>query len=244
MAFAAKDDPVAKGAVTYCLDRLSVQVNGAAHLAALRSAIAAARPNFTNLADVLGRHLFPFFYNATQIAAITKHLNDKWFNPATAWWPAFQPIAPIYADGLLQTLNFALAGLALERGQAPKPGRTAKPGQTPKSGRAPKPIDSYWIIGHDQVQMINLVSPQQVTLLIATPIPPEPPSGVWGHLSEVWVTGRRAGSTPLEVNPASPGTPVAPNPQLRVRTFKIQKPPAPPAAQGVPERPAPSPRRR
>jgi hypothetical protein len=210
MAFAAKDDPVAKGAVTYCLDALSVDTaNGVTRLAALRSAMMAAAPDFANLAGIFGSNLFPFFYDATQIAAITRHLNDKWFNPATAWWPAFQPIAPIYAHGLLQTLSFAL------------PDPSAKP------GAPPKPIDSYWVIGHDQVQMINLVSPRQITLLIATPVPPEPPSGVWGHSSEVWVTGRRAGATPQEVNPLSPQTPVSLTSGLRLRTFKIQSPPAP-----------------
>lgn len=212
MAFAPKDDPVAKGAVTHCLDAVSVQPEARARLDALRLAIIALQnQQFRGLAAVFADHLFPYVYiNApNQIAQITRYLQDSWFNEATGWWPAFQPIEPIYALGLIQGLRESLS----------------------VSSPQPLPIDSYWIIGHDKVELINLVSKQQVTLLIATPTPPEPaPSGIWSESSEAWVTARRAGRIEGEIEPITGqgiGTGAT---DLRVRAFKIRnRRPRPPA---------------
>jgi hypothetical protein len=168
------DDPAAKGPVTECLDALSVAADARARLTTLRQAILDIQgANFMGLEEVFARHLFPPFYPPDQIQRITEYLRTNWFSE-TGWWPSFQPIAPIYGRGLLQTLRASLSSLG-----------------------PPQPIDSYWILGHGQVELINLVSAHQVTLLVATPAPPEPSrAGQLSRPCEVWVTARRAGTNP------------------------------------------------
>ncbi|HYS93383.1 MAG TPA: hypothetical protein VEL48_08130, partial [Candidatus Acidoferrales bacterium] len=146
------------------------------------------------------QYLFPGFFNADQIARLSEYLGRYWFSEATGWWPAFQPIAPIYATGLLHTLNTSLA---------------------PKGD--PLAIDSYWILNHHQVEMLNLVSARQVTLLIATPSPVEmAPSGMWSEESQAWVTTRRAGTTAGEIDPVTNTVDSRGTTDLRVRTYRIQ----------------------
>ena len=202
MGFWNPNDPVAKGPVTSCLDALSVRDDARARLDELRKAIIALRPReFRGLEKVFARYLFTSFYDKSKIRKSTHYLRTYWFDEKTGWWPSFQPIAPIYARGLLRGLNASLA----------------------RRDARPLPIDSYWIIGHDQVQVLNLVSDRQVTLLIATPPPVElAPSGIWGESSEAWVTARRAGQTAEEVDPTKQDRRVPGGTELRVRTFKIQ----------------------
>jgi hypothetical protein len=193
-------DSVAKGPVTRCLDDLSVRPDARERLVALRQGIIGLRDqSYRGLEGVFATHLFPGFYNAPQTEHITRYLETNWFSQATGWWPAFQPIAPIYAIGLLQTLALSLSGEG-----------------------TPRPIDSYWIIDHDQVELINLANPRQVTLLIATPSPPELAlGGILSESSEAWVTLRRAGRTANEIDPTT-GQPGPGDTDLRVRTFKIE----------------------
>ena len=193
-------DSVAKGPVTRCLDALSVRADARERLVALRRGILGLRDqSYQGLEGIFATSLFPGFYNAGQAEHITRHLGTNWFSQATGWWPAFQPIAPIYAIGLLQALDVSLSGEG-----------------------TPRPIDSYWIIGHEQVELINLASPRQVTLLIATPSPPEQAlGGIMSESSEAWVTLRRAGHTANEIDPTT-GQPSPGDTDLRVRTFKIE----------------------
>ena len=201
MALLPVNDPVAKGAVTRCLDALSIHADARPRLEALRGAIIdLGGRQFVELETVFAEHLFRDFYTVEQIAAITAYLRRYWFSEETGWWPAFQPVAPIYAQGLIQALN-----LSLGEGK----------------GR-PLPIDSYWLVGHDKVELISLASDRQLTLLIATPTPPEPaPAGIMSESSQVWVTTRRAGRTPQEVNPVTAQA-IQGSTELRVRTFAIQ----------------------
>jgi hypothetical protein len=201
MALAGPNDSVAKGPVTVCLDQISIRTDARSRLEALRQAIIALAPGgYRGLEGAFAQYLFPGFFNANQIARLSEYLGRYWFSEATGWWPQFQPIAPIYATGLLHTLNTSLA----RKGD-------------------PLPIDSYWILNHHQVEMLNLVGARQVTLLIATPSPVEmAPSGMWSEESQGWVTTRRAGTTAGEVDPiantALPGVAT----DLRVRTYRIQ----------------------
>ena len=203
MAFVAPNDPVGKGPVTVCLDDLSTGANARADLERLRNAIVAIGPSFQGLENVFAQHLLPVRYSAQQIPRITAYLREFWFDEATGWWPTFQPIAPVYAMGVIQTINASLA-----------------------SKGAPLPINSYWILNHLHVEMINLASPIQVTLLICTPPPPIGPAGIGGETSEVWVSSRRAGRTPLEID--HQGMTVSGDTSLRVRTFKIDTHTRPP----------------
>ncbi len=200
MAFAGPNDSVAKGPVTLYLDQISVLPDARQRLGALRDAIRALAPGYGGLEGAFARHLFAGYLSDAQIAQITQYLARYWFSEATGWWPAFQPIAPVYATGLLHTLNISLA-----------------------AKDTPLPIDSYWILNHHQVELINLVSARQVTLLIATPSPVEGvPSGIWSEESEAWVTARRAGTTPNEVNPLSAEPLTAGGAESRVRTYRIR----------------------
>jgi hypothetical protein len=193
------DDPAAKGPVTESLDTISVASDARDRLTALQQAILGIEAaNFVGLENVFAQHLFQEFYTAEQISSIVEYLRTNWFSE-TGWWPSSQPIAPVYAQGLVQTLRASLSIVG-----------------------TPLPIDSYWILGQEQVKLITLVSPRQVTLLICTPTPTEfTPSGQLSHPCEVWVTCRRAGRTEQEINPAT-GAPVAGTPALRVRTFRLQ----------------------
>jgi hypothetical protein len=201
MALAGPNDSVAKGPVTICLDQISIRADARSRLEALRQAIIALAPaGYRGLEGVFAQYLFPGFFNVDQIARLSEYLGRYWFSEATGWWPEFQPIAPIYATGLLHTLNTSLA---------------------PKG--APLPIDSYWILKHHQVEMLNLVSARQVTLLIATPSPVElAPSGMWSEDSQAWVTTRRAGTTAGEVDPLTNTAFSRGTTDLRVRTHRIQ----------------------
>jgi hypothetical protein len=193
-------DSVAKGPVTRCLDELSVRPDARQRLVALRQGILGLPdPSYQGLEGVFATHLFPDFYNAGQVEHITRYLGTNWFSQATGWWPAFQPLAQIYAIGLLQTLELSLS-----------------------AKDTPRPIDAYWIIGHEQVELINLANPRQVTLLIATPCTPEQTlGGLMSQSAEAWVTLRRAGHTANEIDPTT-GQPGPGDTDLRVRTFKIE----------------------
>jgi hypothetical protein len=201
MAFSGPNDSVAKGPVTVCLDQMAVGRDARRRLEALRQAIMALAPaGYRGLEGAFAQYLFPGFFNAEQIARLSEHLGRSWFSEATGWWPEFQPIAPIYATGLLQTLNTSLA-----------------------SKGDPLPIDSYWILKHHQVELINLVSTRQVTLLIATPSPVEmAPSGMWSEESQAWATSRRAGTTGGEIDPLTNTIVPGGATDLRVRTYRIQ----------------------
>ena len=201
MGFMYKNDPVAKGPVTRCLDELSVRADARARLTELRKAIITLRTKeFRGLENIFASHLFRDFYNKRQIRKITDYLRTYWFDEETGWWPSFQPIAPIYALGLLRGLNASLA----------------------PSTSQPIPFDSYWIVGHRQVELLNLINDRQVTLLIATPPPVDlAPSGIWSESSEVWATARLAGRTQGEVDPITEKS-FRGDTRLRVRTFKIQ----------------------
>jgi hypothetical protein len=192
-------DSVVKGPVPRCLDDLSVRADARDGLVALRQGILSLRDqSYRGLEKVFATHLFRGFYTPGQAEQISRHLETHWFNQATGWWPAFQPIAPIYATGLLRTIDLSLSGKG-----------------------TPRPIDAYWIIGHDQVELMNLASARQVTLLIATPPPPEPAvGGIMSESSEAWVTLRRAGDTTNEID-ATTGQPDTGDAELRVRTFQM-----------------------
>ena len=204
----APDEPAAKGPVAYCLDALSSRPGARDRLGALRQGILdISGSEFRGLEEVFARYLFPPFYNADQITRLTEYLRVNWFNEATGWWPSFQPIAPIYALGLLQSIRACLSVVG-----------------------DPLAFDTYWILDHTHVELISLVSSRQVTLLIATPPPPEAgPSGTLGEFAEMWVTSRRAGKTDEEVNPATGQQVAGGGTELRVRTYKLRTRPRRPS---------------
>jgi hypothetical protein len=163
---------ISKGPATHCLDQLSIAKGARKGLTDLSKGIASLRSkNFRGLERVFAERLFAPFYSAARIQKVTEYLATYWFNEEMGWWPHLQPIAPIYAVGVLKTLDQSLRGKS-----------------------RPLPIDSYWILDHPTVELMTLVSKSQVTLLICTPEPGNrQPSGIWGESSKVWVTSRREG---------------------------------------------------
>lgn len=179
MGFAPPDSPIAKGPATHCLDELSTGKGARKALTELRKGIASLKSkNFRGLEHVLAERLFAYFYSQASIKKVTEYLGTYWFNEEMGWWQDLQPIAPIYAVGLLKTLDESLRGKS-----------------------RPLPINSYWVIGLPSVELVTLESKAQVTLLIATPEPGKPqPRDIWGESSKVWVTARRNGKvTALQI---------------------------------------------
>src|SRR5262249_28894981 len=94
----------------------------------------------------------------------------RWFNETLpdVFFPEFQPVAPIFALGVLKTIDESLKG-------QPRP----------------LPIDAWWVLDHTVFEVVTLVSKHQVPMLVATPSPSAPPVGIWSPTADVWTTGRR-----------------------------------------------------
>jgi hypothetical protein len=164
--------PALKGAIPECLDAASRSDNARQLLKNLQAGIESLRKtSFENLTDVFVKHLFtPTFKDSKRTRAIADYLEKHWFDASSdsAYFRDLQPIAPLYAEGILTTLKLSL--------------RTR-----PK----PTPIDAWWLLDHHGFELINLVSDRQITLLIATPRP-----GIFSKAkptlgqTEVWTTKR------------------------------------------------------
>jgi hypothetical protein len=138
----------------------------------LRTAIAGASSNnYSNLDAVFNQYIFaPINVSSAVAAGFADYLRKHWLDPNSqqTYFPGFQPIAPIAAQGILKTLDLSLAN---------------QPN--------PKPIDAWWLVDHPDFRVVNLVSPQQVTLLIQTPRPPiSYTPDIWSGTAEAYTTGR------------------------------------------------------
>jgi hypothetical protein len=165
--------PAIKGSIPECLDAMSRHADGRALLKQLQEGIEALRgKDFEGLADAFAKNLYtPIYRDPKRSRALTAYLTKYWFDQSSpaAYFPDLQPIAPMYAEGILTTITLSLRG----RGK-------------------PTPIDGWWVINHQGFQMINLVSKQQITLLIATPRPITFKDKAAPQLgeTEVWTTRR------------------------------------------------------
>ena len=161
--------PCAKGPVTYCLDELSVKKDAPALMQKLGDEIMKIEPNdFRGLETVFEHYLLQAVYNdPAKSAKVAAYLKRFWFDETSpdVFFREIQPIAPVYAHGVLKTLDIA------------------------KNRQLP--IDSWWMMDHPDIEMVNLISPRQVTLVIATPRPAgHSPGGIWGEKGEAWTTAR------------------------------------------------------
>jgi hypothetical protein len=164
--------PVAKGPITYCLDRLSTAPNAREALGALKQAIQGlAGIGYQGLEKAFEIHLCqPVYMDVQRSSKVTAYLKQHWFDASSvdAYFRDQQPIAEIYAAGVINAIDESLKG-------APDP----------------IPIDAWWVLGHPGVQMITLVSKRQVTLLIATAAPPSGATGMlWDQDAQALATGR------------------------------------------------------
>jgi hypothetical protein len=167
-----KGHSYAKGPVLHFLDEMSRRPDARALLEHLQRALEdKSRSNFSNVHEAFDQHLFsPLSVGSATIAGISGYLKKHWTDEKSSdtYFPEFQPVAPIVAEGLLKTLELSLAG---------------QPN--------PKPIDSWWLLDYPDFRVVNLVSPQQVTLLIKTPRPQtEHPTDIWSGSAEGYTTGR------------------------------------------------------
>jgi hypothetical protein len=165
---------VAKGPVLYCLEELSIRSNGRLLLEQARNAIAdLASSGYRDLGHALAEHLvFPIFGVGKKSDKFMKYLIDYWLNPdsPTCEFVEHQPVCPVFGEGLVKTIDLSLRS---------------------STGDLPKPIDTWWIVDHPKVEMINLVNKFCVTLLVATPRPLIiAPRGILNVEAEAWSTSQ------------------------------------------------------
>ena len=96
-------------------------------------------------------------------AAQARHLDIHWLaDRPPGWWPASRPKGDILREGYIKALEVAIA--------------------------ADLPTSSYWVCTGEAFEVVILKSPQQVTILVATPevpasvVPPQAQT-----LQDVWV---------------------------------------------------------
>ena len=124
MAATNPNDPCAKGPVTCCLDDISIGDGARVRLDALRNAVIALKDkDYRGLEKVFARKLLNHRYDKDQIKKITDYLKTCWFDQKSGWWPSFQPIAPIYAEGLLRAMKPERKCASLSKGFRKPPRR-------------------------------------------------------------------------------------------------------------------------
>lgn len=175
--------PCAKGALCYCLDEFSKGRGARSRIAKLRDAIAALAPSYVGLTEVFDRYLMAHvFPDVGQRQRIVAHLNAYWFDSAAPkpFFPT-EPVARIYAEGVLETLDLALKGDPVV------------------------PIEAWWILDSAEFRMLNLADVKKgvtvgrsVTLLIMTPRPANggraTPPWILGDEAEAYVTAQQGRS--------------------------------------------------
>lgn len=175
-SFVAGAVPCAKGAICFCLDEFSKGPGARSRIAKLRAAIAALAPSYAGLAEVFDQYLMSHVIaDADQRQKIVAHLEKFWFDSDSAkpFFPA-EPVAKIYAEGVLQTLDLSL------------------------KGKRPVPINAWWVLDSADLRMLNFADVKNgttisgnVTLLIMTPRPEgggRAASPILGDVAEAYVT--------------------------------------------------------
>lgn len=168
---------VTKGPVTHALDEMSVRPDARVLLTRLKEAIDALQPiGYANLEVVLEQYLLqPILTDPARSAAAAVYLNQLWFNQKSPdlYFREEQPIVETFAVGMTQCLTASLTG-----------------------SPDPLPIDAWWLIRHGRFEVINLVSPHQVTLLFASPTPKgKMGSNYWSNFGQAWITGQLSVTT-------------------------------------------------
>src|SRR5215813_7582834 len=117
-----------KGSILYGLDRISVADNARELMERLQTAIADKASNdFRELHQTFDLYLFSPLNLAQARSAASMTYLQRWFDDTSpdALFEQFQPIAPIFALGVLKVLEESLL---------------VKP--------RPLPIDAWWIVDH------------------------------------------------------------------------------------------------
>lgn len=174
-SFVAGAVPCAKGAICFCLDEFSQGRGARARITKLRDAIAALAPSYEGLAEVFDQYLMSHVIDdADQRQKIVAHLKKFWFDTDSKPFFPGEPVAKIYAEGVLQTLDLSL------------------------KGKRPVPINAWWVLDSADLRMLNFADVKKgvtisgnVTLLIMTPRPEgggRAASPILGDVAEAYVT--------------------------------------------------------
>jgi hypothetical protein len=172
------DVPCAKGWVPYGLDECSKGRGARSRLNRLNEAIALLAPSYQGLEAVFNTYLLSrIISNPSVRERVVDYLKIHWFDPASpeAYFPQ-QPVAQIYAQGVLKALELSL------------------------NGRRTVPIDAWWVLDSEAIKMLTLADADergmtvssQVTLLIVTPRPKSDgqttTTPILGDEAEAWVS--------------------------------------------------------
>ena len=174
-SFIAGAVPCAKGPICYCLDEFSKGRGARPRIAKLRYAIAALAPSYAGLAEVFDEYLMSHVItDADQRQKIVAHLKKFWFEADSKPFFPDDPVAKVYAEGVLRTLDLSL------------------------KGKRPVPINSWWVLDSTDLRMLNFADVKKgvtisgnVTLLIMTPRPEgggRAASPILGDVAEAYVT--------------------------------------------------------
>jgi hypothetical protein len=136
--------------------------------------------DFPGLTGVIKEHLlgasglFP-----DKLDQIAEYLDKYWFADKPREYARFH-MRSLYGSGLLKVIDSSLRG-----------------------GARPTPIDAYWYLHADRVEMITLEGPNQITFIVATPPPTSPryanmPADA---ACEAWITTTTEVDTAFEVWP-------------------------------------------
>ncbi len=162
----------AKGPVFVGLDTMSVHADARNLLTQLEMALKAkANAKFSDMVDTFAHHIFaPLGMNEALKPDALAYLHRTWYDATSKcnFFLEYQPIGPIIGWGFLKTIEISLKGT-----------------------NAPLPIDSWWLMDHTDFEVVNLVSPQQVTMLVCTPRPQGVvPTAIQSSTAEAYTTGR------------------------------------------------------
>ena len=162
----------AKGPVFVGLDAMSVHSDARNMLMQLAAAIAAKKSTHYNRLDqTFAQFIFtPMGMTDALKPDALAYLYTTWYDASSSenFFPHYQPIGPIIGEGFLKTIEISLKGT-----------------------KAPLPIDSWWLMDHTDFEVVNFVSPQQVTMLVCTPRPIGAVlTAIMSPTAEAYTTGR------------------------------------------------------
>jgi hypothetical protein len=172
-----RDTIIAKGPVPFCLEEISKGSGARRRLDTLRTNIAALGAPYHGLAAVFEADLLALvFPNPADAANVRAHLEKHWFDATAPYFPN-DPVAEIYAKGVLQALELSLNG-------AP-------------NNRPPLEISAWWQLEHPRVEMLTLqTATSRISLHVLTPRPHGGGGAgptILGAYSAAWVTTAAGG---------------------------------------------------
>lgn len=181
--FVSNNMACAKGAICYSLDQVSKGPKARSRIQRLHREISNKAPHYEGLTDVFDQHLLSHVMSddPDHQQRVVHHLKRHWFD-AKSDAPFFpdEPVARIYAEGVLKALDLSLKSKRLV------------------------PIDAWWVLDMPKFRILTLADVKDgetvgshVTLLIMTPRPNVPGragAAILGEHAEAHVTEHEGGA--------------------------------------------------